>query len=320
MQTLVFDVQRVILEEYANTHAPLWCLVCRAWATVAIVNGNTLNRAYKLRQLARGGYDDVLQWIWRTRRKDWSRHTKNLLMSEAARGGHAELVRRCRDVWNAGDRVQALIRAARGGHEHVVRLCHEDFGLKRDFANDPNGLLGMWDKALESAARGGHDRLVHQFLELCSATAVHTSTAVTSAARGGHEHLVRLFRDGYGVDNRDSLIMAFAASGGHERLVRVCRDEWGATADNWAMIEAAGGGHIDLVRLCHDAWGARDVTRAMIVAAQGGHADVVRLCHDAWGATDTEVIEKAKQHAHMMRHGHIVQMCQKWIDEAGVVS
>jgi len=258
MNVLVRDVLRTILLTYITSPQRRLCaLACRPWSTHlrdVCEREFGIRSIVSLKQLAREGRSDLLQWIRKMRApRDWSNDTKQKLIFAAARWGHTPLVRMGKDDWKAQHLVEVILYAAKGGHEDIVRLCVEEW--------EDRPLPLDW--------------------------------AMSNAAHCGHEGVVRLCHDVFGARDVDRA-MASAAEGGHESIVRVCYEQWNAVDVNRALHRAAQGGHEHIMRLCHDQWGARDVNLAMIVAACWGHAHIVQICYDEWGASATDVQDTLK--------------------------
>jgi len=287
--------------------------------------------ALVLHGLARGGHHDLLVSTYASFFGDGGGDEEDDgdpfhidMVADAARGGHVDLVRYCRERWPyvcgtpwCADKIMRC--AARGGHEPLVRLCLQEWGATdllnaitsaaqggyESFVRDhrdavPDSILNI---TMISAGHGGHETIVRMCMEKWGPTP-HTTTdhrlmrdvarTMTTAARKGHAHIVRMCYDAWirGTDRQAKAVadsLSAAARGGHLNIMRICRDEWGAANLADAMRSAARGGHEHIVRMCHDEWGVTKVAAsddAMASAAVRGCERIVRLCYDTYGARD----------------------------------
>jgi len=311
--TLVRDVQHVILRKYAQSHTPLWSQVCKQWFLL-FLQGDGVNRGplwnhCTLVQLASDGYLTSLQCVRsRQRQGTWRQSLLKNLVYCAAQSGREAMLRWCWDEYkqvlnlrlppdihpymHADQQMQvanmAMARAARSGHKELVCVCQTEFG-----ATDV-------DLAMANAARGGHMELMQFCHDVLGAFDV--STAMGDAARKGHEDIVRFCHDTWDA-TPDVLMLNNAVANGFTHIARLFFGWIGALnvgLTDFVMASAARNGHEGTMRLCHDEWGASNVNNAMCCAASSGHTDLVRICYDEWGATNIEpAIEIA------IRHGHV---------------
>jgi len=93
-------------------------------------------------QAARGGREELLKWLYTERfgyvgplpEEECVDVTQ--IMSEAARGGHENIVRLAHDVLGASNVGKALIAATASGHERIVRLCCDEYKATAVQIND----------------------------------------------------------------------------------------------------------------------------------------------------------------------------------------
>jgi len=342
MQVLVCDVQKCILQQYAQPYAPWWGIACKQWqleSSIVPEPDHAHNRQCEV--LASEGRLGFLQRILdetgnRLYDKtalfdDWK---KRRLMEEAAKEGHVELLRWLGGQWHvtAGMWEIIMMKAARNNHEHVVRLCYELF------ASATRMDTKRMEFAMAGAARGGHERL----MQLCFKEWVASSTpagwklqhavgsAMQEAARGGHESIVRLCH-AWAIANLENTLaglnvndvrgavrtcmlsyvsdicgtLCCAARGGHAHIIDVCY-QWLASNIHRATAYASRTGDLDIVKQCKESHTNGVAEVAMREAAKGGHEHVVRLCHDQYGAMD---VDETMAQAAWGGHERIVRIC-----------
>lgn len=301
------DVLILILGQYGASHVPLWTLAQRHWHSLyeqqqlvvyTLALGTNGIRPYPLKQLARGNCKGLLCWIRQRRKsvsgKDWSVIQMREFLGAAARGGHLDLVKSWLHKWNMWKNetiTRIMTCAARGGHASIIQLCKDilypralRYRLQAIAARDRTGDFERYQRieqarhpsdvaaanlrAMESAAKGGHDDIVQK----CYNNAfVVWHIPAAPAFEWWHDQVARSLR----------VTLVNAAYKGHTSIVRMCVEEWGQRKYvDLAFAEAARGGHEDIVRLCHDTWGATDVNYALDCAASEGHETIVQMCKE----------------------------------------
>lgn len=308
------DLVKVILLRYCHHHTILTRHVCRTWYQSTKQQHhqrpNTRNTYYHIpsstinsiiQAVAEHGNFHLIQWLhdylfpalnWHI---DW-----NLGLISAARSGHIDVVRLCKEKYGASDVNRAMAEAASGGHEQIVRLCKEQYGATDIFA------------AMMRAAWGGYIDIVRLCIDKYGCSKV--DPVMTHAANAGHMNIVRLCKETYSATDIQQA-MCQAAFRGHMDIVRLCKEDYGATDVDDAMRWAAMGNHIDIVRLCKETYGATDVYKTLVYSARYGRIDIIRLCLEQYGPFNAECISDVINAA---SYTPIVWLLQRYAQSIGV--
>ncbi|KAL5341029.1 ankyrin repeat-containing domain protein [Aspergillus crustosus] len=186
-----------------------------------------------------------------------------------------ERVATVRKLLDAGADVNAVIDGFSALH-HAVQKGHADITRRLlDAGADPSQFARDGNTPLTTAARLGHENIVHQLLKVTSANTTSErgeyKRALCRAVYFGHTGIVRAMLENVGVPNRSTSDNA----GGHIGWFDMSRDED-------LILEAARSGNCDMIRLLFD-FGAkvppihRRSNHPLIVAAQKGHKEAVQL-------------------------------------------
>jgi len=350
----VCDVQSHILRVYAISHSPLTRLASVQWRKILLSFleqryrrrvGVRLGRVeirlrtvFLLRDLARHGQVELIEWI-RRRRFERNRPlrlgTLHTIILDAARGGHERIIRNVYEnplderYLADGDTTGLVLYTARELDSlRIAAHCQgREVVFRTESPSSEEEVLSVWHRSSREWCKKNEEQSGSKKLYFCRFVEPSQKDfslfdwrrwGMAAAARGGHVALVRLFHTEWGcisvVAANDTV--AAAARGGHVDIVNLCRVEFGATCDvNTIMRNAARGGHEQLVRMCIHWWTATDVQGALFAAARGGHVQIVRffLFEYTWTIIVKDA-RKARRIAKRRGFPEVIAVCDKYLE------
>ena len=234
----------------------------------------------------------------------------------AAKSGHIEIVKQCKEWGGAKSLGLTAIQAAGKGHIDIVVLF-KSWGhdvsyccgnASRNGRYDMVKLFLEWDRdcvneCMQNAAIGGHEDIVRMCRDH---GATKFKIALLQATENNHINIIKLYKEWGIVKYFDDAIVT-AARRGHIEIVKLCKEygavnfkeaymcavsfklqnilkEWKDTHYDWMMIEAALDGDIELLKESKDK-GAVAYNKALKWAADRGHIEIITLLK-SWGAND----------------------------------
>jgi len=214
---------------------------------------------------------------------------------EAARLGHAEILRLLRSNNVEGCSERGLMCAAGGGHLELVKWLYPQVGIVPGFGNN----------ATDVAATNGHLDVVKWLHDNTPERA--TTSAMDGAASNGHLDVIRWLHENE-EEGCSSSAMDQAAASGHLEVVKWLHEYRTEGCTARAMEEAASAGHLDVVQWLHANRHEGCTTSAMDFAAANGHLSVVKWLHAnrSEGCTTAAMDQAAKNN-----HLEVVQWLQE---------
>jgi hypothetical protein len=270
-----------------------------------------------MEKAARNGHIEIVKQC-----KEWGARSFNVSMERAAAGGHIEIVILCKS-WGADYFRWTWAEAAYNGHYDIVKLLLECDDTDHSYINE----------AMEWAAYRGHIDIIRLCKE--NGTRGHFKRykrALLVAAEYGHIEIVKMYKE-WGFDRYLDDAMETAALHGHIEIVKLCNeygavicgwtarnlknqdiidllDQWKDTHYDWMMIEAALYGDVELLKESK-AKGAVEYNRALKWAAWYGYIEIVTLLH-SWGANDFNSAIRKVSRSHGPRCFELLKMFKEW--------
>lgn len=207
-------------------------------------------------------------------------------MNEAARNGHAEVVKWL-DKYEEGRSIEAIRSAAKGGHLELVQWL---------YAHNPTSLAS---EAMIDAAHYGHLEVMQWLYSRgCNG---YMEAALEWAADGAQLDVMQwLYNRGVRHCPSPSDVVNFAVRTGNLDVVKWLHQRFSSRFSVKAMDNAARGGHLNVVEWLHENRSEGCTTNAMDWAACYGHLEVVKWLHEnrREGCT-TKAMDSAAHYNHL---------------------
>ncbi|POM72896.1 Hypothetical protein PHPALM_10322 [Phytophthora palmivora] len=262
------------------------------------------------------GHGEVAQWLYENIPD--ARRNLEYVMEFAVRHGDISLIQWLLDVVYMSELLLAppsMSDAAAGGHMEILQwIFEQDFGGCCDYALEraaKNGRLDMVEwlvengitkgarEAVQAACSEGHLRIVQWLLERGGVSYPHF--AMNCAIHGGHLDIVKYLSEA-GITYGSSRMMFDAASYGHMEVIEWLVEKYDTglfptidssrvvRSNQSAMDRAASNGHLHVLEFLHSlamemqhqgkSGGPTCSNWALMSASSNGHFDVVKwLCN-----------------------------------------